>query len=128
MASSVALVYNTKSLLKSGLANIGAEAIASLIDTNAVYLSLSQSNFMSLRRSELIGLTICTKSGTKRWTKLILPMKEWVAFFEVGGGKFWIVVTLAGSILMPSSDTMCPNNFPSIVPKMDLVGFSEIPY
>jgi len=42
-----------------------------------------------------------TKSGKNLWTKLIMPMKDWTYFLEVGEGRFKIIVILSGSMLIP---------------------------
>jgi hypothetical protein len=46
--------------------------------------------------------------------------------FTAGVPIFRIPSTLLGSILIPSLEIMCPNNFPYSIPKCDFFGFSDM--
>ena len=125
--SSMELVYIMNYFSNPGFTKIGADLIAFLIPTKAYLTSSVQEKKWSFLRRLWIGLTIVTKYGTNLRMKLITPIKSWTSFLEVGAGRLRIVAILSGSMLIPESETMCPRIFLSVMPKMDLEGFREMP-
>ena len=71
------------------------------------------------------GLTTWEKFGTNLWTKLILPKKECIVFWEPGRQIFEIDSVFSGSMIMPSLETMKPNNLPFVTVKIDFLGLRE---
>ena len=74
------------------------------------------------------GLTILVKLRTEHLRKLILPENDCITFFLHGRVYLPIASVLLGSIVIPSFDTTKPSNFPSVIVKMEFLGFNEMPY
>ena len=60
--------------------------------------------------------------------KIILPKNACNSLMFLGGWMFSMASILAGSILIPSLEIMCPNNLPSLSPKRLFLGFKDMPY
>ena len=59
--------------------------------------------------------------------KLILPRKACNSLMFLGGLMLRMASILAGSILIPYLDIMCPSNLPSSNPNNFFLGFKELP-
>lgn len=55
-------------------------------------------------------------------------MKDWMYFFDAGGERYWMEDTWLGSILIPKLYAICPSSLLDLSPKIDVVGFNDIPY
>ena len=72
-------------------------------------------------------LIISAKLDMNLLKKLILPRKACNSFMFLGGLMLRISSILAGSILIPSLEIMCPSNLPSSNPNKGFLGFNEMP-
>ena len=116
-----------KSFLKSGLIRTRVLVKACLMDSNHCLDSivhLRTECFLSMLFSSLI---ISAKLDINLLKKLILPRKACNSFMFLGGLMLRIASILAGSILIPSFDIMCPSNLPSSNPNKVFLGFNEMP-
>ena len=117
-----------KSFLKSGLIRTGFLVKACLIDSNDCLASKFHSRteyFLSMLFNSLI---ISAKLDMNLLKKIILPKKSCNYLMFLGGLMFRIVSILAGSILIPYFEIICPSNLPSSSPYRLFLGFKEMPY
>lgn len=116
-----------KCLLKSGLIRTGVLVKYSLIaskDCLATNVHLIVESFLSLLFNSLIN---SSRFEINLLRKLILPRNECSYLMFQGWEMVTMASILAGSILIPSLDMMCPNIFPSSRTKRVFLEFNEIP-
>ena len=94
---------------------------------NVVSEVLSHMNFVSFLRRAFKGLANSTKFGINLRTKFIFPKKDCREAILWGVAIALMAWAHLGSNLIPYFDTICPNNFPSSIPKVDFFGFNDIP-
>lgn len=117
----------TKSLLKSGLIRTGAFVKPSLMaskDCLASIFYLSVESILSMLFNSLIS---SARFEMDLLIKFVLPRNDCNSLMFLGWVMVKIASVLAGSILIPSLDMICPNNFPSSRPNIVFLGFKEIP-
>ena len=85
---------------------------------------LSTEYYFSILLSSLI---ILARFEMNLLRKLILPRKACNYLIFLGGLMFRIASILAGSILIPALDIICPSNLPSSNANKVLLGFREMP-
>ena len=113
---------------KFGLRKVGASTMASLIFSNAYFLSFVHLKLESFLIISCSGLTISTKSEMNLLTKFIFPRKDYMVFLLWGNTIALMASILPGSIVIPSGEITNLSKVPSSIENMLFFGFKDILY
>ena len=113
---SEANVYKINSLSKFGLCKVGSYAMASLIFSNASFLSFAHLQLESFLIISCSGLTISAKLEMNLLTEFIFLIKDCIAFLLWGNTIALMDSIVHGSIVIPSGENVCAWNSQSILP------------